>query len=80
MHKGGSFSVQLRQDGKPLANAAVGCIATGSKRVFAQTDAEGRVSFSLPTEGAVLFYAVQLRWQEPEWFSNFSTLCLQVAP
>lgn len=76
LRAGENFSVELRENGKPVAHASVGLIAN-RKRIFQQTDEAGRATFVLEKEGPALFFAVQLEWREGNWFSIFSTLCLE---
>ena len=81
MRKGDNFPLELRANGKPLANAVVGLMPTAEgKRTFRKTDAAGRAEFALDQAGPVLFFAVQLEWHESKWISTFTTFTAKVGP
>lgn len=77
---GQEFSVQLVQDGKPVPQASIALVPDGEKaHLFQVTDAEGRASFTLPSQGQYLLTCVLL---EPTskasiWKSRFATFTFQ---
>lgn len=78
LHRGGTFTVRLLKDGKPLAGLAVGA-ERARKRVFETSDSEGRVTFALDQAGPWLLAATELReGPEGRWESDFSTLTVEV--
>ncbi len=78
---GEKVEVQLLENGKPLANIALGAIAEGgSKRDFAGTDADGRAAFLLVKPGRLLLFGIHLQSAAEVWQSTFTTLTSQVAP
>jgi uncharacterized GH25 family protein len=79
---GGSLTVQLLANGTPVVGAAVSAVS-GEKTVRAQTDPQGRATFTIDREGAWLVKTVHMvRLPDPtdaEWESYWVTLAFHTA-
>ena len=79
---GGTLSVQLLAAGKPVADAAVSAVS-GEQAIRAQTDKDGRVTFTIDRSGAWLIKTVHMvRLPQPaeaEWESYWVTLAFHTA-
>jgi uncharacterized protein DUF4198 len=79
---GGTLTVQLLADGKPVSGAAVSAVS-GEKAVQALTDKDGRVTFTIDRAGAWLIKTVHMvRLPQPaeaEWESYWVTLAFHTA-
>ena len=56
---GGTLSVQLLVQGRPVAGALIAAVSRGA-RLDARTDADGRATLTIPTTGAWLIKAVHM--------------------
>jgi len=79
---GGTLTVQLLAEGKPVSGAQVSAVS-GEKPVSAQTDKDGRVTFTIDRSGAWLIKTVHMvRLSQPteaEWESYWVTLAFHTA-
>jgi len=79
---GGTLSVQLLAAGKPVADAAVSAVS-GEQAIRAQTDKDGRVTFTIDRSGPWLIKTVHMvRLPQPaeaEWESYWVTLAFHTA-
>ena len=82
---GGSLTVQLLANGKPVANAAVSAV-NDEKPVRVMTDSQGRATFTIDRPGAWLIKTVhmvrlpQTGTPEADWESFWVTLSFHTAP
>jgi uncharacterized GH25 family protein len=80
---GGTLTVQLLAEGKPVPNAAVSAV-NGEKAARQQTDAQGRATFAIDRDGAWLIKTVHMvrvpQPAEAEWESYWVTLAFHPAP
>jgi hypothetical protein len=82
VHAGGSLTVQLLTDGKPVGNAEVSAVSDGTL-VKGDTDADGRVTLKIDREGAWLIRTVHMvpltGSPEVDWESYWVTLSFHTA-
>jgi uncharacterized GH25 family protein len=80
---GGDLTVRLLRDGAPATGANVALVRAGEEQaVVRATDAEGKVTFSLPHGGWYLLKSTYLRPAaagELDWEADFATLTFEVA-
>lgn len=83
LHAGGSLTVQLLAEGKPVGSAEVTAVSNGGS-VKGETDAEGRVTLKIDRQGAWLIRTVHMvpltGSPEAEWESYWVTLSFHTAP
>jgi hypothetical protein len=79
---GGTLTVQLLAEGKPVANAAVSAV-NGEKAARQQTDTQGRATFAIDRDGPWLIKTVHMvrvpQPAEAEWESYWVTLAFHPA-
>ncbi len=84
LRAGDDFPVRVLKHGKPLDNFPLGIIrGRAAKGVSEQTNAEGRVVFTLNLAGKWLVRGTELRKSSApdiEWESDFTTLTIEVSP
>lgn len=82
MRAGESVKVRLLHGGRPEPNATVGLMQGSRPRVFFTTDADGLATFTLPSSGPALFFAVLLHPADNAdlWVSDFTTLSVNIRP
>jgi uncharacterized GH25 family protein len=82
VHPGGSLTVQLLVEGKPVRGAEVSAVSEGTA-VNGQTDADGRVTLKVDREGAWLIRTVHMvpltGSPAAEWESYWVTLAFHTA-
>jgi uncharacterized GH25 family protein len=80
---GGELTVRLLRDGAPATGANVALVRAGEEQaVVRATNAEGKVTFSLPRGGWYLLKSTYLRpaaGGELDWEADFATLTFEVA-
>jgi uncharacterized GH25 family protein len=78
---GSKLALRVLRHGQPLADQPVVAQAAGRDGVLAQTDGDGRVTFSIDRPGAWLIKSTALRpTPAGEWESEFTTLTLSAQP
>jgi uncharacterized GH25 family protein len=79
---GGTLTVQLLADGKPVSGAPVSAVS-GGQALTAQTDASGRATFTIDRAGAWLIKTVHMvrlpQPSEAQWESYWVTLAFHTA-
>jgi hypothetical protein len=83
LQAGDSFTVQVQRDGQALPNQAIELRSDNSRYGFwRQSDAQGRLQFTVPLAGRWLLRGTDLRAadREGEWDSRFVTLTFEVTP
>jgi uncharacterized GH25 family protein len=82
IHPGGSLTVQLLTDGRPVAGAAVAAVTDGAS-VKGETDGDGRVTLEIDRDGAWLVRTVHMvpltGSPEADWESYWVTLSFHTA-
>jgi len=82
VRRGGALTVQLLAEGKPVSFAAVSAVS-GEQAMRAQTDKDGRATFSIDRAGAWLIKTVHMvrlaQPSEAEWESYWVTLAFHTA-
>jgi uncharacterized GH25 family protein len=84
VHAGGSLTVRLLRDGKPVGAAAVTAVSEGSS-IKGQTDADGSITLKIDREGAWLVKTVHMvrlskaESAEADWESYWVTLSFHTA-
>ncbi len=83
LQAGDSFTVQVQRDGQALPHQAIELRSEASRYGFwRQSDAQGRLQFTVPLAGRWLLRGTDLRASERdgEWDSRFVTLTFEVTP
>jgi uncharacterized GH25 family protein len=84
LRAGDTFTVQVQRDGQALPNQAIELRSEVSRYGFwRQSDAQGRLQFSVPLAGRWLLRGTDLRAavdRADAWDSRFVTLAFDVAP
>jgi len=78
---GQDFTVELQTNTEPLPGLPVGLLIEGAKdRVFRTTNAGGRATFPIGTEGRAMLFAVRLLPAEDgkSWTSDFCTMTFEI--